>query len=129
LLAFVVIVSLMSALCECAIPELNDGSPCSIASQCQPGPFTKTRHCCGGSSNRKYCSGCCVDDDCGAGYICIPFNWLQTGITPHRRVCVSSKHQASSAPCFRNEQCASMHCNGGLGYSGDKVNYPLGKCG
>jgi hypothetical protein len=126
LLAFVVY--LMSPLCDCALPELALGSPCSVASQCQPGPFTQTRHCCGGPPNGKYCSGCCVDSDCGPGHICIPFNWLQTGLTPHRRVCVSSKNQGSSAPCFRNEQCASMHCNGGRGFSEDQVKYPLGNC-
>jgi hypothetical protein len=132
LLAFVVIViiSLMSPLCDCAWPETEIalGSPCSFDAECQPGPFTHSRHCCVGPSNGKYCSGCCVDDDCGAGRICIPLGWMQTDLASHTRGCVRSKVLASSAPCFRNEQCASMLCNGGLGASGDKVNYPLGNC-
>jgi hypothetical protein len=130
LLAFVVIVSLMSPLCDCAWPETEIalGSKCSFPAECQPGPITKSRHCCEAPPNGKYCSGCCMDDDCRDGRICIPFSWFQTDLTSHNRVCARSKVSPSSAPCFRNEQCISMHCNGGLGVSGDKVNYPLGKC-
>ena len=125
LLAFVVIVSLMSPLCDCALPQ---GSPCSAPSDCQPGLYTQTRHCCGGPPNGKYCSDCCVDSDCGNGFICIPSNWAITSLPPHIRICSYIYDYGTSKPCFRNEQCASKRCNGGHGYSGDKVNYPLGNC-
>ncbi len=134
---FVAIVSLMSLLCDCAdrfqTGVGGPGYPCSAPSDCQPGYFTNTRHCCGGPPNGKYCSDCCVDNDCGPGHICIPYNWFWApgfGATEntHIRVCIPSKTDGSSEPCFRNEQCISMRCNGGLGYSGDKVKLPPGKC-
>ena len=122
LLAFVVIVSLMSQLCDC------EPTQCSAPSDCQP----TFKHCCGGPPNGKYCSQCCVDSDCsrnspGDPLICVPISYLFPNL-PHVRMCVSSKFVASSQPCFRNEQCASMRCIGGLGFSGDKVHYPLGTC-
>ncbi len=68
LLAFLVILSLMSPLCDCAFPfQPPKGTPgfqCSAASECQASPFTNTRQCCGGVPNGKYCSECCVDTDC-----------------------------------------------------------------
>ncbi len=129
LLAFVVVVSLMSPLCDCAWPETDIalGSSCSFDAECQPGPFTQTSYCCGGPTNGKYCSVCCVDKDCGAGQFCIPVNWRSKDPKNHRRYCIRSMFP-SSASCFRNEQCASKDCIGGLGFSEDKVNYPLGKC-
>jgi hypothetical protein len=85
LLAFVVIASLMSPLCDCAYtfqpPQGTPGFECSAPGDCQPGLFTKIKHCCGGPPNGKYCSDCCVDTDCsgilpGSKFICTPLSFL-----------------------------------------------------
>jgi len=138
LLAFVVIVSLMSPLCDCTFTFQPDvGSPgyeCSGPGECKPGFFTKVKHCCGGPPNGKYCNECCVDSDCsgiaqGSNFICTPLSFLFPSLyETHIRFCIPSGIYRLSRPCYRNDQCESMKCIGGLGFSGDKVKLPLGKC-
>jgi hypothetical protein len=138
LLAFVVIASLMSPLCDCAYtfqpPQGTPGFKCSAPGDCQPGLFTKIKHCCGGPPNGKYCSDCCVDTDCsgilpGSKFICTPLSFLFPSLyETHIRLCIPSGIYQSPQPCYRNDQCSSGQCTGGLGFSGDKVNLPLGKC-
>ncbi len=137
LLAFLVLVSLMSPLCDCAFTfQPGAGTPgfiCSAPTDCQASPFTNTRQCCAGSPNGKYCSECCVDTDCpGApgGFICTPLGFLFPSLAEtHARFCIKSKIFQSSQPCYQNDQCKSNNCIGGSGLIGEKVKLPLGKCG
>ncbi len=134
LLAFVVIISLMSPLCDCYFtfqPGVGTpGYPCTSASECKFSPFTSTRQCCGGAPNGNYCSECCVDSDCPpGGFTCTPLSFLfQSLYETHARFCVKSNTFQATLPCYKNEQCKSNQCNGGLGLSGDDVVRPLGTC-
>jgi hypothetical protein len=138
LLAFVVIVSLMSPLCDCYFtfqPSAGTpGSECSVPSQCKTSLISKTSRCCGGPPDGKYCSECCVDSDCslvrpGINFICTPLSFLFPSLDKtHIRFCIPSGIYGSQQPCYRNDQCDSNKCKGGLGYAGDKIKLPLGKC-
>jgi hypothetical protein len=98
LLAVLVIVSLMSPLCDCAFtfqpPKGTPGFPCSAASQCQASPFTSTRQCCEEAPNGKYCSECCVDADCprsGIKFSCFQLGELVPSLKDtHISLCLPS---------------------------------------
>ena len=104
----------------------NQGLPCSSAANCGDLNF-----CCVGPQG-KYCAKCCRDSDCppilGEAYICLPgYNYLYKG-PQHSQICQPANVQVPKGPCFRNDMCQSGTCNQGLGFSGDMINLPLGRC-
>ena len=105
----------------------SQGLACSSAATCGA-----LKHCCGGPPQGKYCAACCVDSDClpikGLNLICVPgYNYFYKG-PQHSRFCQPANVQVSKGPCFRNDMCQSGSCSGSLGFSGDRINLPLGTC-
>jgi hypothetical protein len=113
-----------------AIEFGKNGMTCSSQSECGP----TLNHCCGGLPNGKYCAQCCTDANCPAGKLCIPgYNYPIInipGYSPsgpmHSRFCV--RPVSGGEKCFRNDMCISGRCIGALGWSGDSINLPLGRC-
>ena len=102
----------------------SQGKPCSGAAADCGG----LQHCCGGPPQGKYCAQCCTDSNCPTGFICLPgYNYIFNG-PQHSRICQPASIQVPKGPCFRNDMCMSGTCKGGLGFSGDKINLPLGTC-
>ncbi len=101
----------------------KNGMACSSYPECGP----ELNHCCGGLPNGKYCALCCTDANCPAGKLCIPgYKYPSINGPMHSRFCMEPV--SGGQKCFRNEMCVSGKCIGALGWSGDRINLPLGTC-
>ena len=102
------------------------GAVCSSAATCGG-----LKHCCGGPPQGTYCAECCIDSNCRQDIIpsiCVPgFNYFYKG-PQHSRFCQPAFIQVSNGPCFRNDMCQSGKCINSLGFSGDRINLPIGTC-
>ena len=116
------------------------GSPCKTGKDCSQlcnynnNEYPTNPSCCGGTTDGKYCSECCVDSDCAKlgmfddSTICVPGNGIDAKYANHVRICFQGKSLSSGAACWRNDLCKSGTCIGQKGQSGDVAKTPFGKC-